>query len=389
MWRKRGDWFMKTLLVAEKKSAAEDFAKGLETYGKFKTVGRSFESDKYVITWLQGHVISMKETRDYPNWGGKWDLAALPWYPPNMQFEYKVTDYTKKVFEQVTPIMKRKDIDLIISATDAGREGDLIFWEVYDFLKLNTPVKRFFESAVLTPANIQRIMANDLKGPSFYKTRKDAAYGRAYADLLLGMNFTIGFTAKAGTLLNLGRVKTPTLAILAKRREEINNFKEEIYFELEAKFGDIYTGTWFKDQLGNTKLEKTEDVEAIIAKISGKTGKITKKEVKEHKERHPLLYSLTSLQRDASKKFNLDPNETLEIAQSLYDVHKVLSYPRSDSEVIGTAHVEQLGPILNAINIERANTYILADSVILMNDIIANFKLCIAFNTLSIINIFA
>lgn len=342
---------MKTLLVAEKKSAAEDFAKGLEIYGSFKTIGRSFESDKYIITWLQGHVVSMKETRDYPNWGGKWDLAVLPWYPPNMNFEYKVTDYTKRVFEMVSPVMKRSDIELIISATDAGREGDLIFWEMYDYLKLKTPVKRFFESAVLTPANIQRIMSTDLKGPDFFEPRKDAAYGRAYADLLLGMNFTIGFTAKAGTLLNLGRVKTPTLAILANRRNEIDNFKEDFYFELEADFGGVYKGLWFKDQLGNTQFEKTEDIEAMMSKINSKTGKIIKKETKEHNERHPLLYSLTSLQRDASKKFNFDPNQTLEIAQSLYDVHKILSYPRSDSEVIGTAHVPQLESILNAVNV--------------------------------------
>lgn len=369
---------MKTLVVAEKPSAAKDLMRGLEKYGKFKTGDRFYESDGYVITWAQGHVLSIKEPRDYDNWTGSWDIKNLPWYPPNNDFKYKVPKETKDVFNKLKPLFSRKDISEIINATDAGREGDLIFWEIYDYFGLETPVKRFYESAVLTPSNVQRIIENDLKDESFHLPRKDAAYARAFADLLLGMNFTIGFTSKAGTLLNIGRVKTPTLGILAQRRKEIDNFKEDFFFEVEANFDGGYKGQWFKDQLGNTRLEKKEEAEELIARLKGKDGTIVRKEVEEKKEHHKLLFSLTSLQQEASKKFGYDPSRTLEIAQSLYETHKILSYPRSESEVIGTEHVKQLKPTLQAINIEPFSTFvqwILDDGVKTTNRMVNDKKL--------------
>lgn len=344
---------MKTLIIAEKPSAAIDIRKGLEKYGSFKKLDWGFESQKYIVTWLVGHVLQLKQPKDYPSWEGKWSLSVLPWFPPGNQFEYKENPKTRDVFKKVSTFIKRKDVGLIINACDAEREGDLIFWEVYDYNKVNTPVKRFWESASLTPKVVQNVIENDLKDESFWRPRKDASYARAFADLLLGMNFTVGFTAKARTTLHMGRVQTPTIAILAKKRKEIDAFKTEKYFEVEAEFENkegIYKGTWFKNKLGNTRFDKKEEADRVVNKINGKQGKVVKKDVIEEKVKHDLLYSLTTLQQDANKKFGYKASKTLKLAQSLYETHKILSYPRSESEVLGEDHVPQLKPTLQAIN---------------------------------------
>lgn len=350
---------MKTLIIAEKESQASDYKKGLEVYGNFNLnkAGRFFESDKYIITWVQGHIIGLKEPRDYDNWGDrKWELEALPWYPPQFDFEHKVTN--QRIYSQLEKIFDRNDIGEIVIATDAGREGTLIGQELIDHFGYIGPVKRYYDSAVMTPQNIQKVMSSGLKGDDFHLPRVKAAYARAYADLLLGMNFTIGFSAKAGATLSMGRVKTPIMAILAQRKKEIINFKEETYFELEADFGGVYKGLWFKEQLGNTKFTTIEAVEEMKKQLYGKNGTIIKKNVKEELENPAKLFNLSSLQGEANSKFGFDPSETLDIAQSLYDNHKILSYPRTESEVIGTEHVKLLPSILDAINIAPYDTFV-------------------------------
>lgn len=344
----------KILVVAEKPSAAKDFVAGLETYGKFKRIEQGYESDKYIVTNARGHLLALKEPKDYPNWVGKWNQQPLPWYPPDDVFDYIIPKSTADAYKSVKTVMKRNDISMIVNACDAGREGDLIFYEIYDSLKLKIPVKRFYESAVLTPKNVQHIMNNDLKGDDFTLPRRDAAYARAYADLLLGMNFTVGFTTKAGALLHMGRVQTPTIAILAKRREEIDNFVPEDYFEIETTFQNdhgSYKGMYFKGQLSNTKLKTKEEATAIVNQVEGQQGLVTKKDVKNVNEGHPLLYSLTTLQQHASRKYGYTATKTLELTQKLYETHKILSYPRSDSEVIGTDHVKSLPDRLQAISV--------------------------------------
>lgn len=350
---------LKTLIIAEKESQALDYVKGLETYGSFKAnkPGRFYESNKYIVTWAQGHIIGLMEPRDYENWGDRrWELEALPWYPPNHDFKHKVTN--ERIYNQIKSIFKRTDINEIIIATDAGREGTLIGQELIDHFGFRGNVKRYYDSAVTTPENIQKVIATDLKGDDFHRPRVNAAYARAYADLLLGMNFTIGFSAKAGATLSLGRVKTPIMAIMAARKNEILNFKEETYYELEVNFAGVYKGLWFKEQLSNTKFNKEENIQEIIAKIAGKEGIIVKKEVKRSPENPKMLYNLNNLQREASKKFGFEPNQTLEIVQSLYDTHKILSYPRTESEVIGTSHVKDLASILSAINTGDYSTFV-------------------------------
>lgn len=357
LWR--GDDILKTLIIAEKESQALDYVNGLETYGAFKAnkAGRFYESNNYIVTWAQGHIIGLMEPRDYDNWGDrKWELEALPWYPPNHDFKHKVTN--ERIYNQLKLIFNRTDINEIIIATDAGREGTLIGQELIDHFGFNGTVKRYYDSAVMTPENIQKVIATGLKSDDFHRPRVKAAYARAYADLLLGMNFTIGFSAKAGATLSIGRVKTPIMAMMASRKKEILNFKEETYYELEVEFGGVYKGIWFKEQLSNTKFEKKELVDEMVAKINQKEGVITKKEVKKSPENPKMLYNLNNLQREASKKFGFDPNQTLDIVQSLYDNHKVLSYPRTESEVIGTGHVADLPGILDAINLESYANFV-------------------------------
>ena len=346
---------MKTLIVAEKKSAAELFKVALERHGKFSQGDRCFESDKYIVTWVQGHVLSLKEPMDYdPTWKTDWKLQRLPWFPE--QFEYRTNEKTVDIYKKVANYMKRTDVGMIINACDAAREGELIFWEPYDFNKIKTPVKRFFESAVMTPENINRIIDHDLKDETFFESRKDAAYARAYADLLLGMNLTIGFSVVGKTVLHMGRVQTPTLAILVQRELEIANFVVDKYYEIEANFGK-YKGMWFKDKLSNTRIPKKEDAESIVSKINGKIGTVTKKDVVAKEEPHPILYNLAGLQKEANKKLGFTLQKTLEVAQALYDEHKILSYPRTDSSVIGTDHVKNLPTILTAIAVGEYKSF--------------------------------
>lgn len=350
---------MKTLVVAEKPSAARAFKAGLAKYGSFKDGKQCYISDKYIITWVRGHVLTLKEPTDYGY--KRWSLNTLPIYPPNDNFEYKVNGYVKDLFNGIKDVIEKynNEIELVINACDAEREGDLIFWEIYDYFKLKQPVKRFWESSVMTPSNIQNIIENKLKGNDFMLPRRSAAYGRQFADWLLGMNFTVGFTVKAsaGRTLHIGRVQTPTLAIVVNREKEIQNFVVKDYFEIEANFGK-YKGMWFKDKLGNTRLDTKKEAEVIVDKIQDKEGLVTKKEVKEVPEPHKFLYNMTALQQEASKKLGFSPDRTLEIAQVLYEKHKILSYPRTSSKVIGEGHVKDLPNILNAINVGEYSQYV-------------------------------
>lgn len=357
---------MKTLIVAEKPSVAREYKAALEKkLGKF-TLGSSqqryFENDTHIITWARGHLLRSLEPRDYeafitrPNKG--WNLNAIPFYPPNGDLDYVTGKDTEADFKQVASIMKRKDIGTFINGCDAGREGELIFWEMYDVLKLKQPVKRLWCKSMTEKAILDAY--NDLKDEAFSFTRRDAAYARAYADWMLGMNLTIGFSVKAnmGKALTFGRVQTPTVAILVQRKLEIDNFKPEDYFEIEAEFGGKYKGMWFKNQLSNTKFDAKADAEAIVNKIKGKKGIITKKDVKEEQQPHPFLYSLTTLQQDANRRYGFTAVQTLNIAQSLYETHKILSYPRSDSQYLGSDMVPQLQTILNAVNVSNYTPFV-------------------------------
>jgi len=357
---------MKTLIVTEKFNVVNDFINALKEFGNFNTSTRSeryFENDKYIITWLQGHFLSSVEPKEYDNYmeKGGWSLNALP-YQTNSGYrcDYKVNPKVAQEFKKVKKVFARKDYDMVVNACDAEREGELIFWELYDYLNLKTPVKRFWESTVMTKENILNIMKNKLKDESFYGPIRDAAYARQFSDWMLGMNFTTGFTIKSGIrgrALHMGRVKTPTVAILVNRELERLNFVPQHYYEIEASFGK-YKGQWFKDKPGNTKLDSQEEVNSVIEKVKGKIGVVTSKEVKKETQSPDKLYNLPALQADVGRKLGLSAKETLDVAQELYDKHKVLSYPRTESRALGEEHVKKIPAMLNSVSFGDYSKYV-------------------------------
>ena len=352
--KRKGDGIMsKTLVIAEKPDAAKKIVEALKPEGSFKTSQGYYESDKYVVTYGFGHLFSAKLPKEYTEFGG-WKWEAIPFYPPSGSLDYKIAEESKKKqVKTVGDLLKRPDVVDIVNACDAGREGDLIFWEMYDYFKNKKPVKRLWISS-LVKKDIQNGFKN-LKEGSFFMPRREAAYARQYADWALGMNLTVGFSIKAnmGRALHVGRVQTPTIAILAQRRLEMENFKPEEYFEIEVDFGNKYKGRWFKDQKGNTKFDKKEDAQLIVDKVSGKIGTVTVKDVVEDKENPKTLYDLGDLQVEANRKFGFTAKKTLDIAQLLYEKYTILSYPRTDSKHLGTVHIPELEPTLNAIRIPQ------------------------------------
>lgn len=346
----------KTLVICEKPDQARKYAAAMSVYGKFNKNNGYLESDKYIFTNAFGHLVTSKGPRDYeeftsqPNKG--WHWSAIPFFPPNGSLDYVIEDKGKVAqMKIIGELLKRDDVDMVVNGADAGREGDLIFWEVYDYFKCKKPVKRLWCSTYVEE-DVQNAFQSLLE-PAFFLPRRDSAYSRQFADWALGMNLTVGFTIKAnmGRTLHIGRVQTPTIALLVQRKQEIENFVPEEYFELEAEFGGKYKGKWFKEQLGNTKFDKKEDGQAIADKIQGKIGTVIKKEVKPAPEHAKKLYNLNDLQREASKKFGFDPTKTLNIAQLLYEKYAVLSYPRTDSRFLAEVHVSELPSILKAVSI--------------------------------------
>lgn len=335
---------MKTLVVAEKPSAARDIEKGLRKYGAFKKHKLYFESDKFIIAWAHGHLLRLKMPKEYDNFKG-WRLDGLPWEPP--KYEYIVNKNSKETLKQFKELFDRKDVGLVINACDAGREGENIFWSIYEACQSKLPVKRFFESASLTPGVIQHTIENDLKNEDFFLPRKDAAKARQHADYLIGMNFTIGLTAKSKKKMIAGRVKVPVLKLLKDRKDEIENFKPTDYHEIVVDFGK-YKGQWHNKNI--SKIDSKNEANKILQKIKKQQkGIIISKKVEEIYESQPKLFSLSTLQQEASRKFGFSLNKTSQIAQSLYETHKLTTYPRTDSEVLGTAHIPKLKPILESI----------------------------------------
>lgn len=360
----------KTLIFAEKPDQAGEYMAVLKKEGSFFKSSKGegyYESDKYVITWGYGHMLTSKQPNDYteftskPNKGWSWD--AIPFYPPNGNLDYYFkADKTFATKTRQIDVLKkqfsRKDIDEVVCATDAGREGELIFWEVYDYCKCKKSVKRLWISS-LVAEDIEKGFKT-LRDKAFYEPRRQASYARQYADWMLGHNLTVGFSIKVnmGRALHIGRVQTPTLALLVKRRLEIDNFVPKDFFEIEAEFGGKYKGMWFKDQLGNTRFDKEDEAKAIMEKVKGKTGTVIKKDVTKVPEGPKKLYNLSLLQSEVNKKYGYAVGKTLEIAQLLYEKYKFLSYPRTSSNHLGTVHVPELPHILKGVRIPEYEKFV-------------------------------
>jgi DNA topoisomerase-3 len=331
---------MKTLVIAEKPSVARDIVGALP--GSFDEHKNFYESDDYVVTFAVGHLLELSDPEDYdPAWKS-WKLDNLPIIPT----EFKVRPRDKKSATQLNLIhklLKRTDVERVVNACDAGREGELIFTHIYETSDVDKPVDRLWINS-MTKAAI-RDGFEQLRPSTQLEPLRDAARSRSEADWLVGMNATRAATTRRGWgagVVSLGRVQTPTLAMMVKREREIQAFTPEPYWLVHATFDPRYNGLWFEGEENRLKDGKRAD--EIVGKVKGKTGTVESVERKEQSERAPLLYDLTSLQRDANRRFGFSARRTLSAAQSLYEGKKAITYPRTNSRWLSGDLVPQLKP---------------------------------------------
>lgn len=315
----------KILVIAEKPSVARDIAKVLKANQKGDGC---LIGENYVVSWAVGHLVTLAEPEDYDEKYKKWNFSTLPILPEEMKL--KAIQQTRSQLKVLHKWMNSAEIDSLICATDSGREGELIFRYIYEITNCKKPFERLWISS-MTEEAIKEGFAT-LKDGREYDLLYTSAKCRSEADWLVGMNATRAYTLRYDALLSIGRVQTPTLALIVNKQKEINAFVAEDYFEVQADFGG-YTGMWI-DQEEHTRIEKEETAKAIVQKVSGKQAVITKVEKEEKKTPPPLLYDLTELQRDCNKKFGFSAKKTLDIAQSLYEKRKMITYPRTDSRYL-------------------------------------------------------
>ena len=328
----------KTLIIAEKPSVAIDLARVLGV----KKSGDHYENDRYVISSAVGHVVEMVPPEGAEVKRGKWKLENLPVLPDH--FDLVPKEKTKDRLYLLKKLAQRPDVTEIINACDAGREGELIFRNTMRWIGGKKPTRRLWLQSMT--ADSIRAGFEHLRSEQEMRPLADAARSRAESDWLVGINATralTSFNSRSGgfQMTAAGRVQTPTLAILAGREEKIRGFKPRPYFEVHAEFGveaGSYRGRWFDE---NFKKDGDEDARAeriwgreraaeIEQKCKGKIG-VVSEEKKPSTQLSPLLYDLTTLQREANNRFGLHARRTLQLAQALYEKHKVLTYPRTDS----------------------------------------------------------
>lgn len=349
----------KTLIISEKPSVGRDIAAAIpgQTF-KRSADGSHLESEKVIITWAVGHLLRLANPEEYkPEWK-KWRREDLPLWPD--EFKLKPIDSSKKQLQAVRTLLKRTDIKEVINACDAGREGELIFRYIMQAAKCSMPVRRLW-LASMTEESIRDGLAN-LKPGDDYDGLADAARCRSEADWIVGMNgsraATLTLRPALGGACSIGRVQTPTLAILVNRELQIRNFKPEDYWIVEATFAtdaDGHARRYPGVYQDGKRIQTEAEAQQIAEQVRGQGGKITKLEQKQVKEKAPALYDLTSLQREASNHFGWTAKKTLEVAQRLYEQHKLLTYPRTDSRWL----TEDIGKCLPELltNLAKMSVY--------------------------------
>ncbi len=324
---------MKSLVLAEKPSVARDIARVL---GCSKKLNGAIEGNRYVVTWALGHLVTLADPEEYDKKYKEWKLEDLPMMPKKM--ELVVIKQTAKQYHAVKTQLYRKDVNEIIIATDAGREGELVARWILEKSGCRKPIKRLWISSVTDKAI--KAGFSSLKDGREYDALYSAAWARAEADWLVGINATRALTCKYNAQLSCGRVQTPTLAMIEKREEEIRSFKPETYYGMNLMAEGIRF-TWQDKKSGSARSFSKERIDTLKQKMQGAPLLIKEVEKKAKKTYAPALYDLTELQRDANKKFGFSAKETLNIMQRLYENHKILTYPRTDSrylssDVVGT-----------------------------------------------------
>lgn len=316
-----------TVVVAEKPSVGQDIARVL---GCRQRGDGCLNGNGYTVTWAVGHLVTLVEPDELDERYKRWSLDTLPILPKDIPL--KVIPATRSQFGVVQSLINAPETERVICATDAGREGELIFRYIYQKSKCDKPIQRLWINSMTDEAIAEGFRS--LKPGEAYDGLYRSAQCRSQADWLVGMNASRAFTLRYDTLLSVGRVQTPTLAILVSRRKEIESFKPEAYATLTADFGD-YRGMWFSQQCQpDTHIRDRATADAIAQSIKGKTGTVVLAETTRKRDLPPQLYDLTSLQRDANRLLGFTADKTLKLAQSLYEKHKALSYPRTDSRYL-------------------------------------------------------
>ncbi len=331
---------MKSLVIAEKPSVARDIARVLNCK---KNGQGAIEGEKYIVTWGLGHLVTLADPEEYTDAWKEWKMDVLPMMPK--YWKLSVIKQTSRQYQAVKSQIHRKEVGEIIIATDAGREGELVARWILEKAKNTKPVKRLWISSVTDKAIREGFKA--LKDGREYQNLYDAAEARAEADWLVGINATRALTCKYNAQLSCGRVQTPTLAMIGKREEEIRTFVPKGYYGIKV-YGDGICFTWQDRKSGSTRSFDKDRIERILEEVRGESVTLEKVEKKAKKTYAPALYDLTELQRDANKRFGFSAKETLNIMQRLYEHHKVLTYPRTDSRYLSSDIVPTLKERLQA-----------------------------------------
>ncbi|MCM1128703.1 MAG: DNA topoisomerase III [Alistipes senegalensis] len=349
----------KTLVIAEKPSVANDIAKSL---GGFTKHDDYFESDEYVLTSAVGHLVEIAAPQEYEVKRGKWSFAHLPVIPP--QFDLHPIAKTEPRLKLLHRLIRRKDVTGLINACDAGREGELIFRLITQYTRAKQPIQRLWLQS-MTPSAIREGFRH-LRSDEDMQPLAQAARSRSEADWLIGINGTRAMTAfnsqEGGFFLTtVGRVQTPTLSIVVQREEKIRRFVSQDYWEVHAAFacaGGMYEGRWFDPGFRKSeknpehraeRLWKREEAEAVVTACRGQAGTVTE-ESRPTTSLSPALFDLTSLQREANVRFGFSARNTLAVAQALYERHKVLTYPRTDSRHLPEDYMPMAGQILGSLS---------------------------------------
>ncbi|MDX8362376.1 DNA topoisomerase III [Cytobacillus sp. IB215316] len=335
----------KTVVLAEKPSVGRDIARVLKCQKKGNGF---FEGDKYIVTWALGHLVTLADPEAYDVKYKSWKLEDLPMLPNKAKLV--VIKKTSKQFNTVKAQLNRKDVKEVVIATDAGREGELVARWILEKVRLNKPIKRLWISSVTDKAITEGF--RKLRNGKDYENLYASAVARAEADWYVGINATRALTTKFNAQLSCGRVQTPTIAIISKREEEIRNFKPKTYYGIQAMTKDHLKLVWLDNNTKDTKTFSKDKIENTLLAVNNKHAQVVDVNKIAKKSYAPQLYDLTELQRDANKRFGYSAKETLSIMQKLYEQHKLLTYPRTDSRYISTDIVATLKDRVDACSIQ-------------------------------------
>ncbi|MBY0216226.1 DNA topoisomerase III [Paenibacillus illinoisensis] len=316
---------MKTLVLAEKPSVAREIARVMGARDKHKSY---LEGPKYIVTWALGHLVGLAEPEDYDKKYATWNLEDLPILPERAKL--KVLRETNHQYKAVQQLMKRQDVGELVIATDAAREGELLARWIMQMAQWKKPFKRLWISSQTDKA-IKEGFAS-LKPGSQFDRLYESARCRAEADWMIGLNVTRALTVRFNAQLSAGRVQTPTLGMIMDRENEINGFRSQEYETLTADFGG-FQAVW-RASGGDSRIFDAQDTQALKKRVDGRKGTIAQVKKSEKVEPHPLAYDLTELQRDANRKYGFSAKQTSNVLQRLYEQHKLVTYPRTDSRYL-------------------------------------------------------